>query len=307
MNKKGIVLIVVMGFLLLLTSAVIQFHQSCSLRTRNLRKMIDSVQAKYLSETGIFIGKEIIANDKSPSYDWIGEDWAKEKTINLNAGKIHIIIEDERSKVNLSEILKPGGKLNTKLLKIAKNLFVILGYPESTLDSFLDWIDEDKLPKSSGAEDMYYAAFNPPYQPPNKNLLSLRELGLIKGFTKELLYGKKEENIPGLLNFVTIYSDSTISTININTCSSVILQALGFNEVEVEQLLNEREEKPLTEKDLITINKEAYLTNKNLITYESKFFSVVSEGITDTGLKVMIKAVIKIENKDSKIIRIEYL
>jgi len=298
MNKKGIVLIIVLGFLLLLTSAVFQFHQSCSLRTRNLRNTIDSVQAKYLSETGIFIGKEIIADDKTPSYDWIEEEWAKEKTITLSIGKIHILIEDETGKINLNDILKSGG-----LKEITKTLFTtVLGYPESTFNSFLDWVDEGKL---GDAEDMYYASLNPPYRSPNKNLLSLRELDLIKGFTEELLHGNEENGTLGLLNFVTIHSDSKI---NVNTCSFVVLQALGFNEVEVEQLLNERKEIPLTESYLIKINREAYLRNKSLTTYKSEFFSVVSEGITNTGFKVKIKGILKVGKKGLvKVIRIEYL
>lgn len=295
------ILIITLGFLFILTAAVIEFHRKCIAKMEILRNSIDSVQALFLSEIGINLGKDILEKDKN-SYDWLGEDWAKEIRISLEEGEINVKIEDENKKLNLNSILKEKGETNTLLLNLAKKIFIELGYSENTIDSFLDWIDEDDIPRVFGAESSYYKSLPTPYSCPNRSLYSIEELNLIKGFTEELLYGNEEKNIPGFLNFVTIDSDNTI---NVNTCEPILLKSLGFPEEEVNEILLERGEKPLEANYLIKINKEVYLKNKSLIVFKSKFFSVVSVGTTKTGYTRKIRTVFK-KDKELVAVKTEY-
>jgi len=301
MGNKGMILIITLGFLFILTAAVIEFHRKCIAKMEILRNSIDSVQALFLSEIGINLGKDILEKDKN-SYDWLGEDWAKEIRISLEEGEINVKIEDENKKLNLNSILKEKGETNTLLLNLAKKIFIELGYSENTIDSFLDWIDEDDIPRVFGAESSYYKSLPTPYSCPNRSLYSIEELNLIKGFTEELLYGNEEKNIPGFLNFVTIDSDNTI---NVNTCEPILLKSLGFPEEEVNEILLERGEKPLEANYLIKINKEVYLKNKSLIVFKSKFFSVVSVGTTKTGYTRKIRTVFK-KDKELVAVKTEY-
>ncbi|WP_010582269.1 helix-hairpin-helix domain-containing protein [Schlesneria paludicola] len=69
----------------------------------------------------------------------------------------------------------------------------LLGLPgmtESIADALLDWMDSDSAPRQSGAEMDFYASLNPPYSPRNGIPESLEELLLIKGITRELLFGR---------------------------------------------------------------------------------------------------------------------
>lgn len=69
----------------------------------------------------------------------------------------------------------------------------LLGLPgmtESIADALLDWMDGDSDPRQSGAEMDFYASLNPPYSPRNGVPESLEELLLVKGITRELIFGR---------------------------------------------------------------------------------------------------------------------
>lgn len=95
-------------------------------------------------------------------------------------------VECESSKVHLGTILawdkKTAGAGRTALMKLP-------GMTESVADALLDWIDEDSTPREFGAESDYYQGLNPPYAAANRLPQSLEELLLVKGVTRELLFG----------------------------------------------------------------------------------------------------------------------
>ena len=60
---------------------------------------------------------------------------------------------------------------------------------ESTADAILDWIDADNEPRDQGAEADYYLGLDPPVRPRNAVPPSLDELLLVRGVTREKLFG----------------------------------------------------------------------------------------------------------------------
>ena len=60
---------------------------------------------------------------------------------------------------------------------------------ESTADAILDWIDADNVPRELGAESDYYSGLDPPVRPRNAVPPSLDELLLVRGVTREKLFG----------------------------------------------------------------------------------------------------------------------
>jgi len=282
----GFVLLFTMGFVLLLTAAVLGFHARCSERTAAVRNAVDLIRTRAACEAGIALGARILQSDAN-SYDWLGEDWAGERSFSLGDVRITVGISDENARLNLNGILGEKGALNTGLLALFRNLVAVLGHPGAIADTMLDWIDEDEMPRVFGAEDTYYMSLTPPYHAPNQPLHTLRELALIKGFTPEVLEGSEKDGTSGLLDFVTVSSDSTI---NVNTCDRVLLNALGFSEMEVERIVAEREERPLDEGFLLRTNKNAYLGNRKLISFRSGSFSIACTARTAGGTTRRMRA-----------------
>jgi nucleotide-binding universal stress UspA family protein/DNA uptake protein ComE-like DNA-binding protein len=88
-------------------------------------------------------------------------------------------------------LVDESSKLNVNLAPI-EMLQLLPGldqYPDIA-DSIVDWRDTDDDPTDQGVEDSYYGTLDPPYHCKNAPYESLEEMLLVKGVTRELLYGE---------------------------------------------------------------------------------------------------------------------
>ena len=63
------------------------------------------------------------------------------------------------------------------------------GMTVEVADSLLDWLDADNHPRESGAEADYYTSLAAPYTPRNGLPAALEELLLVRGVSRDLLFG----------------------------------------------------------------------------------------------------------------------
>ncbi len=293
-SKEGIILVYVLTFTLAITTLLFVLHYKVERYIEDFTAKNEFIKMENVSNLGYAVGKKLLEIDKN-SYDWYGDVWGKEIEMNIGDYKIDIEIKDEDGKINLNKVIGAKGKVNTSLLNLLKNLFAFMGYSNSMVDCLLDWIDEDEIPRSSGAESTYYRMNNYPYIPPNKPLYSVKEITLINGFSKEILYGKtsqnEEETRKGLINFISIISDDKI---NINTCENEMLSAMGYNEANVAIIIEERNRRPLNEGFLLSLNREVTLKNKRIIKYRSSHFSInISVENIESGKKANFKFLVR--------------
>ncbi len=94
--------------------------------------------------------------------------------------------ENESAKINLT-VLPQWDKLSPEAGR--KALMQLPEMTTSVADAILDWIDTDTAQRQAGAEEDYYSGLDPPYAPRNGKLESLDELLLVKGVTRQLLFG----------------------------------------------------------------------------------------------------------------------
>ncbi|MGC8976966.1 MAG: general secretion pathway protein GspK [Candidatus Ratteibacteria bacterium] len=300
MKKKneGFILILVLGFSLSFVFITILFNYETQKYLNTLTQLYENFEMDRIGEIGFEIAKKILEKDKT-DYDWLKEKWAFERNFNIMNYDLKILIKDEDSKININKIIEEKGKINESLLNILKNLFVICDYPSSLIDCLLDWIDEDNIERISGAENFYYSSIGFKNLPPNRNIKSLREFYLIKGFDEKILSGDEEKKDKGLLNFITIYSDGKI---NINTCEREIINSMGFTNEQVDLILKERENRPLNESFLVKINREVFLKNKILIKYSSSYFHISIKVRNEKGDEKNYEGILK-KDKNLELIR----
>lgn len=72
-------------------------------------------------------------------------------------------------------------------------LLALPGMTDHIADALLDWVDADNVPRPSGAESDYYGGLSPPYTPRNGIPESIEELLLVRGVTRELLFGERPD------------------------------------------------------------------------------------------------------------------
>ncbi len=94
--------------------------------------------------------------------------------------------ENESAKINLARLLdrerrEPGAAREA--------LMSLPNMDESTADALLDWIDPDDETREQGAESEYYQGLDAPRRPRNGLPPCLEELLLVKGVTREKLFG----------------------------------------------------------------------------------------------------------------------
>ncbi len=95
-------------------------------------------------------------------------------------------VDNESGRLHLADVLRyeqqlPGSGRDA-LLKLP-------GMTETVAECILDWIDSDSQPRPLGAESDYYGGLPEPYAPRNGLPDCLEELLLVKGVTREMLFG----------------------------------------------------------------------------------------------------------------------
>ncbi|MFN3476707.1 MAG: general secretion pathway protein GspK [Candidatus Methylomirabilales bacterium] len=177
--------------------------------------------------------------------------------IPLGRGTYQVVVTDEEGKIPLNRapaevlqrLLQNTGVTDPRLLN-------------TLVDSILDWRDPDNLRRLSGAEEDYYRFLPQPYHPKNGDFETLEELLLVKGMTREILYGNidDQDRLAALLRrspeerdlrpgeylgirpFLTVRSSGQV---NLNTASLEVLVALGFSSSEAQAILQSRKEAPM--------------------------------------------------------------
>lgn len=111
-----------------------------------------------------------------------------------------------------------------------------LNKAQEMVSSLQDWIDEDRLPRASGAETTYYASLPQPYGAADTLLVTPQELLAIKGYDRE--------SYRRLRPFVCVRPDATLGPFNVNTLKpdmAPLLVPVFSGEIEVEAVRQELE------------------------------------------------------------------
>jgi type II secretory pathway component PulK len=117
---------------------------------------------------------------------------------------------------------------------------------EEIVDAILDWRDADHIKRLNGAEREYYRSARG-YDPKDGFFDSPQELLLVKGVTADLFYGV--DGRPGLRDVVSVFCK--LDKININTITSPVLQALGVEAADADEMVQERTDDPTSFESLV--------------------------------------------------------
>lgn len=188
---RGTILIVTIWIITLLAGMALVFAHTMRVETQATGNRIYQVQSRELVNGAIAyaqaLATEAIDTTLAEEAQPLGEDWIilispdHEQDDRASYGLI-----DEAAKVNL----------NTAS---ADMLLKLPGMNEELAAAIIDWRDGDSELTTNGAEDEYYLLLEEPYTAKNGSIESIDELLLIKGFTRQIIYGE-DTNRNGVLD-----------------------------------------------------------------------------------------------------------
>jgi hypothetical protein len=305
-----------------LTIIVTEFAFSMRTEVHITQNFKEETQSYYLAQAGIALAlAEILANDITGVYLKDGQLVFKHKEgetqysgegqeepalipprqdIPLGAGLVSYEIMDEDSKINLNSLMA-GTEAQRQVLHrlLYKGAGIQMGTERDIIvDSILDWMDADDLHKLNGAEDDYYHSLDPPYDCKDGPFDTVDELLLVRGVTKQILYGTKgnseeeketetapgeiKENYPGIAKFLSVWGGRRF---NNYTADPTTLE-IKYGEDRAEQLIDE-----------IANNVE----DPNFTPPISTTYGIIATGKLENGLASRsIFAVITIRSKAGK-------
>jgi general secretion pathway protein K len=254
-QQEGSALILVLWVLGLLSMLVASFAFEAHIESRLTSFYRDRTKAEFLARSGLDVAELLVA--KSNGLSGAERDEAKAETdpwydyaLQLAKGGtvsfVHDLAEADAGVglIRLSITPEPARRNVNKLIdqtvasdETWERILDVGGIPEemwpTLIDSFYDWTDQDGAPRPDGAEtDDYYGNLDPPYRARNAPLDTIGELGLIKGFTPEILNGGTLSTgmfesdavvLSGIADMLTTYGDGKV---NINAASERVLQTL---------------------------------------------------------------------------------
>ncbi|MBI5632210.1 MAG: general secretion pathway protein GspK [Nitrospirae bacterium] len=229
----------VLWVLVFLSILSMNFLRSTRWVTGSTHNLKEETLTYYQALSGYHEALHYIALDKDPQVDFLDEEgnfWIDSETNPVTGkretedGELEIKITDENALINLNFAQPDRLRKLLQRAGINEDDIIII------MDSVLDWKDLDKEHHLSGAEDDYYESLQDPYKTRNGLFTVPEELALVRGMKPEYLFGDGT-GAAGLLSLITTFGKNTI---NINTVSPEIMQFLGFNDVEIETIMKQR-------------------------------------------------------------------
>ena len=252
-NQRGIALLTVLWVLTVLMVIVFSFSYMARTETLSTLSFKEGMEKRFLAEAGIERGVyELFYRQKmQPSVIKGlvegGDIWkidGRPYSGQLGDGNYLVKITDESGKINI----------NSAPEIVLRKLIEIMGIEgidvDTVVDSIMDWKDPDDLVRLHGAESEYYQSLPNPYKAKNADFDTLEELLLVKGVTRELLYGNGKKK--GLIDFLTV--QGITKQINVNAASKEVLMAIPGMTAEVaDAIIAFRQTQEIKQSDLATL------------------------------------------------------
>ena len=317
-EKRGVAIVIVLWVVMVLSLLISGFAFTMHVETQVASFARKELKAEMLARSGIEVARmQLILHQQSSTdagFDALNQDWATNESLyvdhELGDGIYNVKITDEEAKI----------PINTVTDLQLKRLLGLLGVDpfdgDIIVDSILDWREPGDLARLNGAKNDYYQSLSPPYQAKNAPLDRVEELLLVRGVTPELYHGTATENQEAHLSFPELFTTMTSGKVNVNTASSIVLQAmLNIYDQQVQTVLSRRDGPdgvPGTEDDVPFRSVEEFLGSVgnldpatrglagSLVGVSSSFFTVKSTGVVG-GVKRTLVTTLRREGSSTNI------
>jgi general secretion pathway protein K len=310
-NERGFALILTILVISLIVALTLQFNRTMRSDLYSAANLKDGVRLTSIARSGFAFSLAVLLKDASENdFDTLNEAWADAESLSsgltslFDDGNLHVRVIDHSGRININQLIDQNGEFNPAQENILTRFLNSKQFgldPEDVsniIDAIKDWIDPDDEVTRFGAENSYYMTMEKPYSCKNGKLDFPEELLFVRGITRELFYGTKDN--PGISAYLTTHGDGKM---NINTAHPVVLSHLSdqIDQGMVENMVEYRADEKNDLKDVKWYNKVPGMSDiaidSGLVTTASTNFEIIAEGIKDSMRKLITAMV---ERKDGK-------
>lgn len=240
-NEQGMAILITIMVISLLIVVTVHFNRGMRQEMVSAVNVQQSVQLDGMARAGVDLGRALLLQDgRDNGFDSLHDRWARvgrQTSLALvnNAG-LHVDITDLSGRFQLNSLVDPlAGERGQNPFKAKKcrqvlkqlllsGVFAVESEAEAAeiVESIVDWIDRDDQESIRGAEDAYYRTLPEPYSCKNGPIEFVEELLLVRGISRDLLYGT--EQTEALADYITAQGSG--GKININSADPLLLLAL---------------------------------------------------------------------------------
>jgi general secretion pathway protein K len=245
-DERGVVLVIVLVFALLLASMVATFVRRATIDHMTAHNREATARAESIARGGVRLAQALLLEDllrEAQPGNFAGETltdlWAMAGLVPIeleDGASLRLRIEDVGSKLNLNAVLRfdESGAANERTAPLldallAKVIDEIPLPPAAKLyerdrlaASLIDYVDPDEVSLAGGSETEAFERGQTAVRPANRPLLSVDELRLVEGFDATL--------VEALRPYVTVYPYVGTDGVNPNTAPPHVLSLLFFDD-----------------------------------------------------------------------------
>jgi general secretion pathway protein K len=311
-DERGIALLISLLVMAIMTVVVLELSYEVQVDAALAGNSFQALEAEYAARSGVSFCMAMLREDAENDLalppgartDDLTEPWvAGFEPQQVGRAMVAARISDEDGKFNINRVVNENKPTEADPRSVGqlKHLFVELGVigdadPAELTDPVCDWVDPDSVRRHGGAERVYYEQLPISYACKNKWLDSIEELALVKGFTLEMISGRRVTSVdefePGLAEFLTVFG-GVEGRININTAPEPVIRAVFHRSPAVaESIISQRATAPFEGlKDLQQRVPQKFGTGIN-VSFASEHFSILSEADLK-GTRVKIETMVR--------------
>jgi type II secretory pathway component PulK len=184
--RRGAILIVAMWIMIILVSVVLVLARSMRVEGTSAANRQSQLEADHIER-----GAEqfVLAQVDGAKGDAVTVLSAEAEAMPLGNGYFWLLRPDPESDQSYGfGITDEASKLNLNIAS-SDQLQYLPAMTSDVADAIVDWRDADDVPGQNGAESDYYLSLSLPYTAKNLPFETVEELQLVKGMTRELLFG----------------------------------------------------------------------------------------------------------------------
>ncbi|MDH1758063.1 hypothetical protein FDW99_01335 [Citrobacter sp. wls758] len=195
-RQKGVALLVVLMILAIMAALASEMTVRYQINLKRTSYTRLRLQQNWLAELAESQAMRILEQDLRDNEKYLTHEqlWAQPQRIQLASGDVvSWQLSDEQACYNINALInapidrmkEPPASVSV-FLALLENIGVTNAQAEALVDAIADYIDNDDIPRASGAENEYYQTSNDPHTIGGRRIWSISELKQIKGMTLSL-------------------------------------------------------------------------------------------------------------------------